>query len=181
MMVRGESGTRRRPAPDPTNGREARLNQARPGAREYRAMAWDAASGAVAHEPGSSGHNGTQAMSAAGGSARDEPASLQVEAAQLSDVVQRASALAAELRQIEERAAERAPNTPIIDATRQRLMHAAETGVDVARLAELEELLSAWGQRPNDLLVMVKLSEQAGLLAAAVRTLRELYADAESH
>jgi hypothetical protein len=61
-----------------------------------------------------------------------------------------------------------------LTATHLALAETARAGPGDEDLASLEALLAAWADRPNDLLVMVKIAEQARTLAGLAVTLRTI-------
>ncbi|MGH2443493.1 MAG: hypothetical protein ACRDFX_10055 [Chloroflexota bacterium] len=56
----------------------------------------------------------------------------------------------------------------------RRLTSAAEIGISAEDQSALVDLLEAWVERPNDLMIVVKLSEKAGDLATLVRAFTQM-------
>jgi len=106
----------------------------------------------------------------------------------LAEAIRQAERLTSLLRNLEER--ERAafrldPDTmeriqrleqsaQSIAAVHRALAEHVRSQVDDADLLMLENLLRAWVDRPNDLLVMVKLAERSSALATVVAAFREI-------
>jgi hypothetical protein len=61
-----------------------------------------------------------------------------------------------------------------IAAVHHALQEQVQVEIDDAELAVVESLLGAWVDRPNDLLVMVKLAERSTALASIVSAFREI-------
>lgn len=59
-------------------------------------------------------------------------------------------------------------------AMREQVLAALSTTADADQLQALAALLGAWTQRPNDLLVMVKLSEESSRIASVVQALQQI-------
>lgn len=123
------------------------------------------------------------------GSAADRPADqpdppdATVPGDVLRDAAQVAEQLALALRTLEERSPRAGPGAQS-EAAEARLREAlalleavrrvAQT-VSSAELETLDRLLSAWVDRPTDLLILVKLAEQAGRLARIVSAFAEIH------
>jgi hypothetical protein len=140
------------------------------------------------------GGSGGESERPEGGDARDRDES-EAGAVSLSDALRLANRLTATLRELEERerSAYRLDQETMarirrleesarsIAALSQALEERVELTVEDDELASLESLLNAWVDRPNDLLVMVKLAERSTVLArlvAAFRDIRRLLASA---
>ena len=87
----------------------------------------------------------------------------------LRELEQDADSLRSSSREIAERARQMEASAADLEAYKARVREAAIGGMDSDGLRSMSELVDALVKKPSDLLVMVKISEQAERLAAIVR------------